>query len=81
MKTYTLVIDDRSYTHPVKIEIEISDPKALFDIVEKRVTGRAAHLWDGSDYIGEVIRSDHGFWRLSKTSHRGWDISKSQSIH
>lgn len=65
MKTYTLIFAGQGPDTPLKVEFDIANPATLFDIAGHHVTGRTAELWDGSNFIGEIRRSNSGHWRIS----------------
>jgi len=68
VKTYTLVFREDDAASPLKIEFDIANPASLFQIAETYVTGRVAELWEGKHYVGEIRRSQNGYWRLTSTS-------------
>lgn len=65
MKTYTLVFTGDESLSPLKIEIDVAEPASLFEVAERHVTGKRAQLWDGSNLVGVVTRSQAGFWSLT----------------
>lgn len=65
MKTYTLIFTGQSPDTPLKVEFDIANPAALFDIAGRHVTGRTAELWDGTNFIGQIRRSNNGHWQIS----------------
>lgn len=71
MRTYTLIFSGSDPDVPLRVEFDISDPAALFDLAERHVTGRTAELWEGPTLVGQISRSDLGFWCLTEGKSRG----------
>ena len=65
MSTFTIQFADDGRGEPKRVEFEGDTPAAAFGILEREGAVRHAKIWEGSQYLGDIVRDRKGIWQLN----------------